>query len=108
MGERIGLPLIEEVGKPRVLPDAVPLPIPEKAPAPGKKEPVKVLPDGTEARASHDTRWAIAKAAEFLGITEAQVAQIILDIADHIGSVLHVGELGKKPPGTTPSISSQR
>ena len=49
MGERIGRPLTEEVGKPRVLPDAVPLPMPEKSPVPAKRDPlpVPVLPGNT-------------------------------------------------------------
>lgn len=89
MGERIGKPLTEQVGRPRVLPDAVPLPLPTKVPEKRDPVPVPVLPDGTEA---------IAKAAKFLGLSEAQVREILSSIVSRISATFHKAEgLGKAP-----------
>ena len=86
MGNRIGKPLTEQVGRPRVLPDAIPTFVPEKARA-KKEEKVPVLPDGTEA---------IAKAAHILGLSEAQVREIMDSIVSRISAIYHkVEELGQ-------------
>ena len=96
MGERIGRPLTEEVGKPRVLPNAIPLPMPENVPVPGKKEKVPVLPDGTESlwrfRADRAKNGTIAALAHFMHIPEVEVRETMDDIVSEIRDRYHIAE----------------
>jgi hypothetical protein len=88
MSRRIGKPLTEVVGKPRVLPKTLPMPapIPEKVPE-KEKVPVEV---GAPAEN------VIHRVASFLGVPDAWVATKILDIAGRIELLLDMGALGKK------------
>ena len=100
MGERLGRPLTEEVGRPRVLPNAKPLSLPERVPAPEKKEPVKVLPDGTEAhlrfRRDRAKNGTIPALARFMKIPESEVRETMDSIVSQISVRYHEVEgLGK-------------
>lgn len=92
MGERIGRPLTEDVGKPRVLPDAVPLPLPARQPV-KKEEAVKVLPDGTEAylrfRAEQAKNGTIAALARHLHISEEEVTETMESVVSRLKDIFH-------------------
>lgn len=64
MGHKIGRPLVEEVGKPRIMPKTLPLPKPQEVPqeAP-EKVPVHARPDAREketAQLRQSVGWALA------------------------------------------------
>ena len=97
MGDRIGKQLTESVGRPRVFPKILPLPHPVKT-VEEQKVPVPVKSTARE-RAYQDTQEGIRRAANLLGISEQQVADMIVSFADRIINV--VGELGKKQRNLT-------
>lgn len=99
MGNRIGKPLTEQVGRPRVLPDAIPTFVPEKAPA-KKEEKVPVLPDGTEAyvrfRADRARNGTISALARFMKIPESEITGMMDSILFRLNLMYHkVEELGQ-------------
>ena len=72
MGEKIGKPLTEVIGQPRVLPKTMPRPVavPEKAPVEEREKlPVKAI----AAQAEEAIGGVITRLAGVLGITEQQV-----------------------------------
>lgn len=110
MGEKIGRPLTEEVGRPRILPKTLPQPKPQEVP---QEQPEKEkVPTRTAHRAAiketmaervyNTTETGIQRAAKLLGISEQQVADMVITFADRIERMLkNVGGLGKKRRTTT-------
>ena len=100
MGEKLGKPLVEETGRPRIHPQT--LPAPEPVPEPEKeKEKVPTASHHIAERAYNDLEIAVQKTSAFLGIPEVQVANILLDIAQHIVTVLQFGRAKKSTPVTS-------
>lgn len=100
MGERIGRPLTEQIGKPRVLPDAIPLPLPALEPM-KKEEPVKVLPDGTEAylrfRADQAQNGTVEALARHLHISTEEVEETMESVVSRLRAIfLQTMELEKE------------
>jgi hypothetical protein len=83
-----------------VLPQTLPHPAPKEQPVETpEKEREKVHAEIREflgQRAYNATETGIQRAAKFLGISENQVGDMIIAIADRIIRVLDVGGLGKK------------
>lgn len=107
MGEKIGRPLTEEVGRPRVLPKTLPVPKPaepEKVPQDQpEKVPVRTGGESLEGALAEQAYTAaetgIQRAAKLLGISEQQVVDMIVTFADRISETMkRVGGLGKKQP----------
>ena len=105
MGEKLGKPLVEVVGQPRVLPKSLPRPrmVPTEAPV-KEKVPLSLFSDaalkGLYVRSYAATERAITRLSLFLGITEQQVVAPIVCIVDTVTSLL------KKitpPPGKSPA-----
>ncbi len=91
MGEKLGRPLIETVGKPRIHPQTLPAPQPVSEPEKEKEKVPTASQHHIAERAYNDVETAIQKTATFFGISETQVANILLDIAQHIVTVLKLG-----------------
>ncbi len=100
MGEKLGRPLVEVTGKPRIHPNVLPTPEPVREPE-KEKEKVPTAYRHIPEMAYKDTGVAIKKAAAFLGISEAQVANILLDIAQHIVDVMKFGPAKKSVASDT-------
>ncbi|KKN84479.1 hypothetical protein LCGC14_0289410 [marine sediment metagenome] len=83
MGTKIGKPLTEVIGQPRVLPKTLPRPelVPEKEPV---KEREKLPVEAIVARAEAATGHVITRLAKFLGITEQQVVDPIITLIDRV------------------------
>ena len=79
MGEKIGTPLFETVGRPRVNPKRLPEPIktPEKV---EEKEAVPVTPVKVSS---------LERISEITGLTPRQLADIVLRMVDQIEKVLN-------------------
>ncbi len=88
MGQKLGRPLVEETGKPRIHPQTLPAPQPAPEPEKEKEKVPTASQHHIAERAYNDVETAIQKTSKFLGISEAQVANILLDIAQHIVTVL--------------------
>jgi hypothetical protein len=82
------------------MPEPVPQEVPEK-----EKVPVHARPEAQERaqlrqalaeRAYKATETGIRRTAKFLGISEQQVANMIVTLTDRISRVLDVGAPGKK------------
>lgn len=100
MGERIGEPLTEVVGRPRVLPrvkpQTMPKPVKETTEVP---VPVRTAYRGKVAkRFAHDVESAVNKAAHTLGVEPAWVAGKLLEMASRIEAMLNMGRSGSSYP----------
>ncbi len=83
LSKRIGKPLTEVVGSPRILPKTLPRPAPPPLEVPVKeKEKVPVPAKSVYEQAYTATERAITGAADFLGISEQRVADIALSLID--------------------------
>lgn len=74
--------------------------MPEKVPAPEKKERVPVLPDGTESllrfRADQAKNGTISALAQMLKTSEAEVRETMDNIVSRVSAMFHKAEgLGK-------------
>ena len=108
IGEKLGRPLIETVGKPRVHPQS--LPAPEPVPEPEEKEKEKVPTTSQHhiaEMAYNDLETAIQKSSTFLGISESQVVNMLLDIAQHIVTVMKLGSSRLASPRTDPQRAAR-
>ncbi len=99
---------MEVTGKPRVHPQT--LPSPQPVPEPEEKEKEKV-PTASQhyiaERAYNDVETAIQKTATFFGISETQVANILLDIAQHITNILKLGSSRLASPRKDPQRAAR-
>ncbi len=88
MGEKLGRPLVEETGKPRIHPQTLPAPQPVPEPEKEKEKVPTASQYHIAERAYNDLETAMQRTAKFLGISEVQAVNILLDIAQHIVSIM--------------------
>ncbi len=96
MGEKLGKPLVEVVGQPRVLPKSLPRPrmVPTEAPV-KEKVPLKAI----QEQAYDMLEACFPKIADFFGVSDQRLADIIVALVEKLGFV------NDEPP---PRIGSRR